>query len=130
VAPEPAFAVPTHLFASKVGIDSNSQRPRETLQPLAERLGLTIDTRFLKSQLKELVAAARTAEGVVLVAWEHHLIPSIATLITGDATRVPAAWPDDRYDLVWILEPEASGSYGFRQVAQMLLAGDRADLVP
>ena len=45
-----------------------------------------------------------------------------------DASTVPQVWPDDRYDLVWIIEPgPAGGGLRLRQVPQSLLAGDRPD---
>jgi len=119
---------PTHLFASKIGADSSSRRPRETLEPLAARLGLTIDTRFLKEQAVEAIDAIRQIDGVVLVSWEHRLIPAMAERIVGGPLDVPTVWPSDRYDLVWVFEPGRDGSrHLFRQVPQMLLAGDRPE---
>ena len=123
-----ALPRPTHLFASQVGVDSSSRRPRETLEPLAERLGLTIDTRFLKEQAADVIDAIRGIDGVVLVSWEHRLIPLMAERIVGDPSGLPAVWPSDRFDLVWVFEPDRAGSrYRFRQVPQMLLAGDRPE---
>jgi hypothetical protein len=129
-APSPASALPTptHLFASKVGVNSSSRRPLETLQPLADRLGIAVDSRFLKGAYPDLVEAIRSIDGVVLVSWEHRLIPAMAGLIVGDAAGVPSVWPDDRYDLVWIFERAAPGDrFVFRQATQMLLAGDVGD---
>lgn len=122
----PRLPTPTHLFASQVGPRSSSQRPRETLLPLSERLGLPVDSRFRKEELGELVEAILAIDGIVLVAWEHHLIPSLATMLAGDASSVPPVWPDDRYDVVWVLEDTgAGGGRGFREVPQVLLAGDQ-----
>jgi hypothetical protein len=105
-----------------------SRQALETLQPLADRLGVAVDTRFLKGAYADLVGAIRSIDGVVLVSWEHRLIPAIAALIVGDAARVPDIWPDDRYDLVWVFERAATGDrLEFRQAAQMLLAGDLPD---
>jgi broad specificity phosphatase PhoE len=115
---------PTHLFASQI-VGYGSERPRETLLPLSERLGLAVDSRFTKTEVAGLVGAIRAIDGVVLVAWEHHLIPSIATLLVGDASRVPQIWPDDRYDVVWVFDAGRPGQTGFREVPEMLLAGDR-----
>ena len=59
------LARPGALFAS----GSDSLRPKQTLTPLAEALNLVIDASFLKGQEDRLVAAAKNAEGVVLIAW-------------------------------------------------------------
>lgn len=124
----PGLPGPTHLFASKVGVNSSSRRPLETLQPLADRLGMAVDTRFLKHEQANLVEALLAIDGVALVSWEHALIPSMAAQIVGDAAQVPSVWPDDRYDLVWVFEADTTRHrFGFRQVPQMLLAGDRPD---
>jgi hypothetical protein len=123
----PRLLTPTHLFASQIGLHSSSQRPTETLLPLAERLGLSIDSRFRKEELGPLVQAIRAIDGIVLVAWEHHLIPSIANMLMGDTASVPQIWPDDRYDVVWIIEYGTPGSRAsFQQVPEMLLAGDES----
>ncbi len=119
------LATPSHLFASQVGTHSSSRRPLETIQPLASRLGLTVDTSFLKEGIGELVAGIRGTPGVVLVSWEHHLIPSISNMIVGDTSTVPQLWPDDRFDIVWAFDRDrATGRYRFRQIPQLLLAGD------
>ena len=96
---------PSHLFASEIGPHSQSRRPIETLQPLAERLGLTITETFLQDELDGLVSAIRACDGDVLVAWEHKRIPLIAQRLVSDPAEVPQVWPDDRYDVVWVLEP-------------------------
>ncbi len=76
----PRLPTPTHLFASQVGPQSSSARPRETLVPLGERLGLAVDARFRKKDLAALVQAVEAVDGIVLVAWEHRLIPSLASI--------------------------------------------------
>jgi hypothetical protein len=123
-----ALPTPTHLFASEIGPDSSSARPQQTLVPLGERLGLTVDTRYRKQQLSELAQAVEATDGTVLIAWEHHLIPQLASLLVGDPASVPGVWPDDRYDVVWVLEDSGS-SQGrrLRQVPEMVLAGDRPE---
>jgi broad specificity phosphatase PhoE len=123
-SPAGSLPTPTHLFASQI-VGNGSERPRETLVPLSERLGLPVDSRFTKSELTGLVDAIQAIDGVVLIAWEHHLIPSIATLLVGDASKVPQIWPDDRYDVVWVFDTSRPGHTGFREVPEMLLAGDR-----
>ena len=65
------LARPGALFAS----GSDSLRPKQTLTPLAEALNLVIDASFLKGQEDRLVAAAKNAEGVVLIAWPELVLP-------------------------------------------------------
>jgi hypothetical protein len=126
----PLLPTPAHLFASEVGPHSRSRRPLETLQPIAERLRLTISEPYLQDQLDQLVEAILACEGDVLVSWEHKRIPLITTRLVEDPSSVPSVWPDDRYDVVWVLEPVAlAGGFRLRQVPQLLLAGDRADLI-
>ena len=127
---EGILPTPSHLYASELGPHSQSRRPQETLQPLSERLGVTIDEHFVQDDLDDLVAAILACNGHVLVAWEHKRIPLIANRLTRDASIVPQVWPDDRYDVVWVLEPVPTfEGFGLRQVPQLLLAGDQADII-
>lgn len=126
-----ALPAPTHLFASQVGPQSSSRRPIQTLQPLAGRLGLAIHDGLVKADVARLAAAVLAIDGVVLVSWEHHLLPSLAAAIVGRPGLVPAVWPDDRFDLVWVLERVSSArDFAFRQVPQGLLAGDLEASIP
>jgi hypothetical protein len=119
---------PSRLFASQIGPHSHSRRPIETLIPLSQRLGLTLDEPFVQDDLDQLVGALRSSAGHVLVAWEHKRIPLIANQLVGSSAGVPQVWPDDRFDLVWVFEPLADGStFRLRQMPQLLLAGDSAE---
>jgi hypothetical protein len=119
---------PTLLFASEVGPQSHSRRPLETLLPLSERLGLALDQPLLRDDLDRLVEVILACDGDVLVAWEHKRLPLIANRLVGEESSVPQLWPDDRFDLVWVFEPDSTGgSWRLRQVPQLLLAGDRAE---
>jgi broad specificity phosphatase PhoE len=122
--------VPSRVFASRMGLNSSSARPLETVQPLASRLGLAVDTRFLKGDTAPLAQTLAKIEGVALVSWEHHVIPSIAEVLVGREGIVPTTWPDDRFDVVWVFERSNDHSeFTFRQVPQLLLAGDKVDLI-
>jgi hypothetical protein len=118
--------VPGQLIASRIGLNSSSARPLETVQPLASRLGLTVDTRFLKGDTGPLAQALAKIDGVALVSWEHHVIPSIGAALIGRPGIVPTTWPDERFDVVWVFERHG-GEFTFRQVPQLLLGGDIAD---
>jgi hypothetical protein len=147
----PSLATPQFLFASdpiaKHGDDTSdegpSERPYETLTPVAARLGLTIDTTHRKSHYAEMVTSALACDGVVLIAWQHEDIalrtkagdPGVSQEIltqtgTAQAFNVPANWPTGpagaRYDLVFVFDrPSGSGPItAFTMLPQQLLAGD------
>ena len=74
------------------------------------------------------MVAIRGCDGHILVAWEHRRIPLIANQLVGDSASVPQMWPDERFDVVWVFEPDPStGRFRLRQVPQLLLAGDLAE---
>ena len=117
--PRPPLAKPRSLFAS----GSESLRPKQTIAPLATALNLPVRT-FLKGQEPELVAAVKAAEDPVLISWQHEAIPEIASLIRGSADGVPPRWPGHVYDLVWVLDLQASGAWSFTQVPELVMPGD------
>jgi broad specificity phosphatase PhoE len=117
--PRPPLARPRSLFAS----GSESLRPKQTIAPLATALNLPVRT-FLKGQEPQLVAAVKAAEDPVLISWRHEAIPEIASLIRGSGDGVPARWPGHVYDLVWVLDLQASGAWSFTQVPELVMPGD------
>ncbi|HWT07199.1 MAG TPA: hypothetical protein VN224_15650, partial [Xanthomonadales bacterium] len=75
------------------------------------------------------VADVLSHSGVVLIAWEHKRLHTIANLILGDETTAPQEWPADRFDVVWIFDRVTAGTYTFDQRPQLLLAGDRPEVI-
>ena len=122
---EPLLARPQFLFASKPKRQNGSRRPIQTITPLAEKLATRINCNYTRAETAEMLAEALACEGVVLISWQQEYLPEIANRILGDETTAPQDWPDDRYDMVWVLDrdPE-SGRYDFKQVPQLLLMGD------
>lgn len=115
------LAVPRFLFASF----ASSQRPRQTIIPLSEKLGLTING-GQRGQEAELVRQIVACDGPVLVSWQREQIPQLAKLLVDgspDVNRVPASWPNHRFDLTWVFDLD-SNAYRFTQIPQRLLAGD------
>lgn len=122
------LATPRVVYASGIGKHSYSLRPQETILPLCEKLGLTATTDYLKDEFDEMTEGALAQAGPVLICWEHLVIPDIADQILGDEATAPRAWPDDRFDVVWVFDLDrASGTYRFQQIPESLLAGDRPD---
>jgi hypothetical protein len=125
-----AAAVPDVIYASSPA--GPSRRPLQTVAPLAEKLGLQPKTRLTKGDEKALAAAVLAEGGTVLICWQHEQIPDIVRHLTSGASsplEVPRDWPDDRFDVVWVLTrtAEPGEPWRFSQVPQRLLAGDRAE---
>lgn len=125
----PALARPTALFAPAAHGHVKSVRSAHTIQPLAQYLNKTIDLRFERGDEHKLVKTVTATEGVVLIAWEHDAIPGIAADIAGDRDICPNKWPDSRFDVVWILDQKASSAWILTQTPQLVLPGDRAEVI-
>ena len=136
-----ALATPTLIYAANPGTDG-SQRPVETITPLAAKLALAPDEGFSKGQEHELADDVLKQSGVVLICWQHEKIHDIAKHLTKSGPPSPAVpddWPDNRFDLVFVFTPPPAPTqppppqqplWGFAQVPQLLLAGDLATVLP
>jgi len=96
--------------------------------PLASLIDAGLNCDYYEGQEKELVQEAIAAQGTVLIAWKHNNMHLIANAILGNKTSAPQYWPLDRFDLVWVFH-KRDGTWTFTQVPQLLLAGDRPDVI-
>lgn len=100
------FGIPDFLFATQESPDSN--RPFETLEPLSDQIGITIDQTFSDDQhkalAKELLRDPRYNGALVLVCWHHEKIPKLAVQLGAAPSEVPDPWDDGVYDLVLVLD--------------------------
>ena len=120
------LATPVTIFATGVTAGSKSLRPQDTVRPLADALGIDLDTRYAEPDAQDLARAALDAQGPVLIAWHHEHIADVVDAISGHAIA-PRPWPDDRFDLVWSLHRAGlEADWLLTQIPQLLLAGDRS----
>jgi hypothetical protein len=119
------IARPETIYAPGIGSGSESRRPMQTVEPLAKLIGIAISNMFLKGRESELAAAVLREDGIVLISWEHKVIKDIVKLI-GGPDLAPPAWPEDRFDIVFVLDRTDEG-WTLTQVPEMLLAGDSED---
>jgi hypothetical protein len=120
----PRFQTPDFILAAKP--DGKSQRPSETITPLATALGLTPNTKHANDDYRA-VADAVTTDGqyagkVVLICWHHGNLQNLAEAIGADDVT---KWPSTVFDELWEID------YGHdpHQLAthyQALLYGDTA----
>jgi hypothetical protein len=118
----PKLPKPDVIIAAHASKESN--RPFETVEPLARELRLPIDTRFRDDDFRllahELLNDPYYDGKVVLVCWHHTKIPKLARAL--GVMRAPA-WPDNQFDHVWVIERTDRRSR-LKDVHQKLLDGD------
>jgi hypothetical protein len=102
-------------------------RPRETVMPLAARLGLTLNTSYGAGEEKTLVERAITQPGPTLISWQHSGIPDIAKAFPSVTPKPPSDWPNDRRRHL-DLHGTADG-WHFAQVPELLLPGDQDTVI-
>jgi hypothetical protein len=121
------IARPAALFAPHRR--GTSDRGRQTILPLAERLGLEIRADHAVGEEDRLARAVLAAHRPVLIAWEHKMLPHLPRLLAGAGLRTPEQWPAERFDIAWVLDRDPAGGWRFTQVPQLLLAGDRPEAI-
>jgi hypothetical protein len=128
VALRPGLTRPVTVLAAAAGRGSNSQRPAQTVTPLAAALAVPVNPWFGVGQEAELAGWLTGPDGPAgptLIAWEHKHLPVILTALGPITPGPPRDWPDDRFDIVYVLTATADTTgWTFAQVPQMLLAGD------
>jgi hypothetical protein len=128
----PGLARPTVIYAAGPNDAGGGERTRETLGPLAERLGIPVNTKFGKGDEKALVKQVRASPGPTLICWQRGEIPSIVDAFGPVSPNPPRQWPDKRFDMVWTLLWTLTGTtenWNLAQVPEMVLPGDQATLI-
>jgi hypothetical protein len=126
-----ALATPRFAFASRIDKDNGSDRPQQTITPLIDRLDkeVMVDFDYGIGDESKLAAAAMACRGTVLISWAHSEITAIVKCLPVSkktAALIPKEWPDARFDLVWVFDLDpTSNEYGFSQVPQLVLSGDK-----
>jgi hypothetical protein len=124
-APRAGLSRPTAIYAAGANEDGKGERMRQTVAPLARKLGVRVDTEFGKGDEQALVEAVSAEPGPTLVCWSHSGIPDIAAAFGEVTPTPPTTWPDDRFDVVWTFTATASGGWKFAQIVQRALPDDR-----
>jgi hypothetical protein len=131
------FPQPTAIYAlnpNATASEDPSQRPVETIMPLAARLMLTAIFKYPLGAERELVSEIVGLAGVVLVSWEHKAIAKTILPAIAGAQALPGApkkWDGARFDVVLRFDRSAPGApWTFRQLCPCLMSGDSATPMP
>ncbi|KAE8353080.1 hypothetical protein BDV28DRAFT_133841 [Aspergillus coremiiformis] len=89
-----------YILAQTPKNNGKRNRPYKTIQPLAEDLGLTVDTSCDRDDPKCVKKAVMDyeGEGNILICWEHDALTDIVKKLGGD--NAPT-YPNDRFDVIW-----------------------------
>lgn len=115
---------PQYILAARPTSRHPSTRPRDTVEGLADRLGMVVDESWSdQDPVEKFALQLKAMDAPLLVCWRHDALPGLGRAITS-SDEVPLAWPAERFDLTWSFRCDA-GVWSFHQVPQLLLAGDR-----
>jgi phosphohistidine phosphatase SixA len=113
------FFVPDHLFASS--ISKHSARPYETVEPLARKTGVPIDTTFADEDYgalaEALLASPAYAGKRIVVCWHHGHIPALLQALGCAAGGYPDPWPGDVFNRIVKLDA-ANGAVAASTIAE------------
>ena len=119
------FGTPISIYAQRPDKEHSSQRPIETMNPLANALNIQINTQYTRELFPQMVTEillSQKYEGkMVLICWEHDDIPDIARML--GAAEAPKKWKSKAFDRLWILK-FVNGAVQFEDQPQSLMYGD------
>lgn len=117
---------PQRVIATKASEKAKSRREVDTATPTAKRLALEVDEQYAHGDEAALAAELIAAGQDALVVWHHGNLPELLShLPITNHGDVPSAWPEERFDLIWVLT-RSGDAFTFTQVDQDLLDGDQS----
>ena len=122
----PYVVVPERIIATKPSHEAKSRREVDTASPLAKRVQVDIDEEHGHGHEDSVRRSILADPRSTLVVWHHgtmtHLVEGFPI---SNIDEVPAHWPDERFDLIWVLtRGRNDDAYSFASVSQRLLDGD------
>ena len=118
-----------YLFAASDS--SNSRRPRLTLEPIAQALGISIDSQFKSKDFLKLAQKIETLPpgSNVLICWHHSDIPNLIGALGADAEKVltNGKWPGKVYGwLIQLRYNEKGNLFASKRIKEHLFKNDKA----
>jgi len=127
VSTRPGLVTPSRVIVTAPSQSYKSKREHDTGLPTAQRLGITIESMVIPKDYSAVVQDIEHSQLPTLVVWHHGSIPAfVAAFAVTNILDVPQHWPESRFDLVWVLQPN-NGGYRWSVLPQSLLRGDADD---
>jgi hypothetical protein len=122
------LARPAAIYAAGANDDGEGRRTRETVAPLAQRLGIPVNTDYGKGDEKKLVREVTAQPGPTLICWQHGELPGVAAAFPDVTPTPPKDWPSDRFDVIWTFTKTADG-WRFAQLPELVLPQDQNTVI-
>jgi hypothetical protein len=127
------FGLPVAVYAmgQKPNDPDDSLRAIETVAPLAQALGLTLNDEYTRQEIQPLVDTIMQTTDYdgknVVICWEHTMIPEIAAAF---GVNNPPQWPGNVFDRAWVIDfSNSDGSVqSFQNIPEDVLPGDSTDV--
>jgi hypothetical protein len=119
------YGTPAAIYAMSSENGTRTNRPVETVQPLAQALGLTIQQIVeadSSSMVNDILTNPAYDGKMVLICWVHQDISDIANQL--GATQAPKKWDKKAYDRVWEIDYSDGQVSSFQDLPQQLMPGD------
>lgn len=96
------FGKPDFIIATAHSKHSN--RPSETVKPLAKALGMEVQHDIEDNDFEDLVDEVFSEPAyhgkTLVICWHHGKLPAIAALLGAPAGSYPDPWPEDTYNII------------------------------
>ncbi|MGZ3745273.1 MAG: histidine phosphatase family protein [Pseudobdellovibrionaceae bacterium] len=120
------------IYAQQPSDVGSSIRPIETLTPTALQLNLKINNTYHKDEIvnlaSEILESPNLNGKVVIIAWEHKMIPEIAEHLGIQLNENLLKWPSSVFDQAWVISfDEKSSSPVLDIMAEHVLPTDIDD---
>ena len=96
------FGKPDYIIATAPS--KHSDRPLETVEPLARAVGVTVQHDIGDKDFEDLIDeifSNPTYHGkTVVISWHHGTLPAIAALLGAPEGSYPDPWPDNTYNVI------------------------------
>ncbi|ORX82430.1 hypothetical protein BCR32DRAFT_326856 [Anaeromyces robustus] len=94
------YVSPQKIYAQSPTVRKQSTRPRDTVIPLSNSLGIEINLSYSSNKIKKLVNDIKNSpEEIILVSWSRANIPEIARQLGADN---PPDW-ENQFDEIWFV---------------------------
>jgi hypothetical protein len=118
--------VAIYAMAPKPGDPQSTERPIQTVTPLAQALGLKLNTSYTKKEsdalVQEILSNPAYDGKMVLICWEHNAISDVVASF--GVTPQPAPWPDSDFGSVWEINYSGDQISSFKQFSENLMPDD------